>query len=782
MAMSTDEQRAARRPAKDVLASKKLDADSAASESASDSAPSARPRGGSRGAAPSAFVRNSSSYAFSLVAVLSLVTRYWKIWDPAQVVFDEVHFGKFASYYLRRQYYFDVHPPLAKMTVALGGWMVGYDGAFLFDKIGMDYMANGVPYIIMRGWVALFGFALPLLVYAIMAESGYSVLASLLAALLVTFDNALVTQGRLILLDNIMIFFMLAAVYSYIRFFKLRYRPFGVKWWAWLLSTGTMLGCAVSCKLVGLLTIGLIGCAVLYDLWRMLDIRRGTTMAQVARHVAARAVALIAVPFALYLGFFYIHFAVLTHTGPGDAYHTPGFQMQLIDNPMTKSSFDVHYGDEIAIRHRDTGAYLESGAERYPLRYEDLRVSSQGQQVTGAKALSDGGYWRIKPVKGADEFAPLLARRQAGEAIAKEELDRWAVHNLDLVQLEHVATSMNLRTHDVASPMTPTNMEFTTLPLNETDSVADTVWQIKIDGTASNTTRLQTSSSFIRIVSDKHGVAMWTHGKKLPQWGRGRQEINGIKKSEEKSALWTVPHVRGRETPTEEQVAMRQKAPRMSFLARFAELQGLMVKHNNALTTVHPFQSGPLTWPVLLRGISFWTENKERRQIYLLGNPVGWWMAGCALIGYAWLMVAMALMSRRNVQVIDGIVRRHMTRSTGFIAAAWALHYLPFFLMGRSLFLHHYLPASIFAYMILGAVFQFLTTADYQRFALRYWDDKARALIPSPAAVVAFAVICALHIATFMHFAPLSYGTRGLTPAEVDSRRWLRSYDLHFQK
>ncbi|KAJ1663060.1 Dolichyl-phosphate-mannose--protein mannosyltransferase 4 [Coemansia sp. RSA 1813] len=731
----------------------------------------------------SGLVRNSSTYAFMLVVVVSVATRYWRIWDPAQVVFDEVHFGKFASYYLRREYYFDVHPPLAKMLIALGGWLIGYDGHFLFEKIGLDYMANGVPYIMMRTWVACFGLAIPPLVYMTMAESGYSVVAATMAALLVALDNALVTQGRLILLDNIMIFFMMAAVYAYVRFFKLRYRAFGTQWWTWLLTTGTMLGCAVSCKLVGLLTIGLVGGAVLHDLWRIIDIRRGSTMHDFARHFAARALALIAVPFALYLAFFYIHFAVLTHTGPGDAYHSSKFQMQLIDNPMTKSSFDVHYGDQIVIKHRTTGAYLDSSTARYPLRYEDQRVSSQGQQVTGAPKMSETSFWMVRPASNQEAFQKYMERRIAGEQIPDDEMEQWLVCHSDHIQLLHMNTTSFLRTHDVASPMTATNMEFTTAPLNQTaKTFADTVWELRVDGASSNDTVVQTSSSFIRLVSTQHGVAMHTHKKKLPEWGRAHQEINGNKKPDEKSNAWVIPLIRGRKATDAEQAEMKRKIKKIGFFEKYAELQGLMIKHNNALTSVHPFQSAPISWPFLTRGVSFWTNSKDRKQIYLLGNPVGWWMADGALFVYAVVMVALALCGRRNVTIVDPVAHRHMLRSGGFIALAWVAHYFPFFMMGRSLFLHHYLPAAIFAYMMVGVAFQFIFVHEYQRFTLRRWNASARALVPSGAALVGFALIIALQVASFLYFAPLAYGTTTMSPEQVRGRMLLPSYDLHFQK
>jgi len=58
--------------------------------------------------------------------------------------FDEVHFGAFAAQYIRREYYFDVHPPLAKLLNALAGWASGFDGDFGFEAIGDKYGENNV--------------------------------------------------------------------------------------------------------------------------------------------------------------------------------------------------------------------------------------------------------------------------------------------------------------------------------------------------------------------------------------------------------------------------------------------------------------------------------------------------------------------------------------------------------------------------------------------------------------------------------------------------------------
>lgn len=103
--------------------------------------------------------------------------------------FDEVHFGKFAAYYILREYYFDVHPPLAKLLLGLAGWFVGFDGHFEFESIGDSYSQNHVPYVGMRAMPAIFGSLTVPIVYQIMKECGFPVIVCSFTAALICFGE-----------------------------------------------------------------------------------------------------------------------------------------------------------------------------------------------------------------------------------------------------------------------------------------------------------------------------------------------------------------------------------------------------------------------------------------------------------------------------------------------------------------------------------------------------------------------------------------------------------------
>ncbi|GFQ75062.1 protein O-mannosyl-transferase 2, partial [Trichonephila clavata] len=70
---------------------------------------------------------------------LEAATRLYKIEEPDHVCWDETHFGKMASWYINNIFFFDVHPPLAKMLIGLSGKLTGYNGTFPFNKPGDKY-------------------------------------------------------------------------------------------------------------------------------------------------------------------------------------------------------------------------------------------------------------------------------------------------------------------------------------------------------------------------------------------------------------------------------------------------------------------------------------------------------------------------------------------------------------------------------------------------------------------------------------------------------------------
>eukprot|EP00116_Pleurobrachia_bachei_P017061 sb/3477323/ len=74
----------------------------------------------------------------TIVTLASLFTRFYKLCEPDIVCWDETHFGKFASYYIRSENYFDVHPPLGKLMLGASGVITGYNGSFSFEEPGEE--------------------------------------------------------------------------------------------------------------------------------------------------------------------------------------------------------------------------------------------------------------------------------------------------------------------------------------------------------------------------------------------------------------------------------------------------------------------------------------------------------------------------------------------------------------------------------------------------------------------------------------------------------------------
>src|SRR3989344_8593629 len=108
-----------------------------------------------------------------IVFLLALVARVSSLGAINQVVFDEVHFGKFiSSYCCTHERFFDIHPPIGKLLIAGGAYLSGYAGGFSFNTIGQEY--TNVPITGIRMVPVLAGSFLPIIMFILLIQTGVS--------------------------------------------------------------------------------------------------------------------------------------------------------------------------------------------------------------------------------------------------------------------------------------------------------------------------------------------------------------------------------------------------------------------------------------------------------------------------------------------------------------------------------------------------------------------------------------------------------------------------------
>lgn len=707
--------------------------------------------GGRRRIGTSGKLRKREWYILGVVCVVAAFVRLWKLHHPSSVVFDEVHFGGFAAKYIKRKFFMDVHPPLAKMLITLSAFVGGFDGRFDFKDIGKDYLEPKVPYVIMRLFPAVLGLALVPLTFLTLLALRLSLASALLGSLLITFENALTTQSRLILLDSYLVFFTALTMFLWTRFSALDSDglAFTERWWRYLTLTGLSLGAVLSCKWVGLFTVATVGVATLRQLWLLLGNLKVTPRMWM-KHFAARAFALIVVPLAFYMAMFRIHFWILNMSGEGDGFMSSEFQHTLEGREMQETFADVGLGSKVSIRHVNTqGGYLHSHAHAYP-------GGSQQQQITLYPHKDDNNIWRIVNASDPTGAGP--------HDFPWDDLPFQHVLAGTKIRLEHVTTEKRLHSHDVRPPVSEVDFQNEVsaygFPGFGGDANDDFVVEIAPktkagmwDWAAKH--RLRTLRSQFRLRHAMTGCYLFSHKVKLPDWGFEQQEVTCNKNPTWDNSLWYIESNTHAQLPPD---AEKVNYKRPSFFEKFFELQAVMWRTNAGLTDRHAYDSRPQSWPVLRRGINFWV--KDHTQVYLVGNPVVWWLSTASILLYVGLRGLAILREKRGFRDLYKPKIAFYDEVCSSLLIAWALHYFPFFLMQRQLFLHHYLPSLYFSVLCFCAVFDYVTSSVRPRVKLQ-----------------AAAVVLVLAIWAFAYFSPLTYAGHW-TKGRCEKAKWLKTWDF----
>ncbi|XP_059116028.1 protein O-mannosyl-transferase 1 isoform X1 [Peromyscus eremicus] len=702
----------------------------------------------------------------NLVALtsLGLLTRLWQLSYPRAVVFDEVYYGQYISFYMKRVFFLDDSgPPFGHMLLALGGYLGGFDGNFLWNRIGAEYSSN-VPVWSLRLPPALAGALSVPMAYQIVLELHFSHCAAMGAALLMLIENALLTQSRLMLLESLLIFFNLLAVLSYLKFFNSQmHSPFSLQWWLWLMLTGVSCSCAVGIKYMGIFTYLLVLSIAAVHAWNLIGDQTLSNI-RVFSHVMARAVALLIVPVVLYLLFFYVHLMLLYRSGPHDQIMSSAFQASLeggLARITQGQPLEVAFGSQVTLRSvfgKPLPCWLHSHKNTYPMIYENGRGSSHQQQVTCYPFKDINNWWIIKD-PGRHQLVVNNPPRP--------------VRHGDIIQLVHGMTTRLLNTHDVAAPLSPHSQEVSCYIDYNISMPAQNLWKLDIVNRESSRDTWKTILSEVRFVHVNTSAILKLSGAHLPDWGFRQLEVVGEKsRGHHESMVWNVEEHRYGKSQEQKERELELHLPtqvdisrNLSFMARFSELQWKMLTLKNE-DSEHKYSSTPLEWVTLDTNIAYWLHPRTSAQIHLLGNIVIWASASLATVAYTLLFFWYLLRRRRSICDLPEDAWSHWVLAGALCTGGWALNYLPFFLMERMLFLYHYLPALTFQILLLPIVLQHVS------------DHLCRSQLQKnvfSALVVAW-YSSACHVSNMLR--PLTYGDTSLSPGELQALRWKDSWDI----
>ncbi|XP_042293681.1 protein O-mannosyl-transferase 2 isoform X3 [Sceloporus undulatus] len=601
----------------------------------------------------------------ALVTLLSFATRFYRLREPPHICWDETHFGKMGSYYINRTFFFDVHPPFGKMLIGLAGYLSGYDGTFPFQKPGDKYEHHN--YIGMRGFCAFLGSCLIPFCYLTVWELSKSLQAAMLTAAFLIFDTGFITLSQYILLDPILMFFLMGAVFSMVKYNS---------------------------------------CA---------------------------------------------------NSGPGDGFFSSGFQSRLIGNNLHNVSVPEYlaYGSVVTVKNlRMAGGYLHSHWHLYP-----EGVGAQQQQVTAYLHKDLNNLWIIK-------------KHNVNKDHSDPSFPLEFVRHGDIIRLEHKETSRNLHSHQHEAPLTRKHLQVTGYGINGTGDSND-FWRIEVVGRKAGK-RIKVLRSQLRLIHLATGCILGSTGKTLPKWGWEQVEVTCTPyQKENPNTLWNVEdHI----NPRLPNISLDVLKP--SFPEILLESHMVMIRGNSGLKPKeNEVTSKPWHWPINYQGLRFSGINETDYRVYLLGNPVIWWMNLITIGLYLFMTIFVSVAMKRGVQLTaeHKELSEVLLNGGGKSYAGMASSLSSFLHDGtRGALFSHYFPAMLFSTMLTGITWDVF---------LKFWAGPQSCSIQRRKVYkYGIVILILLSMYSFYLFHPLSYGMVGPLASDTNSPmaglRWLETWEF----
>ncbi|KAJ2783165.1 Protein O-mannosyltransferase 2 [Coemansia interrupta] len=420
----------------------------------------------------------------------------------------------------------------------------------------------------------------------------------------------------------------------------------------------------------------------------------------------------------------------------------------LRGSKLSHQPFDVMFGSTLNIRSMHPGSgLLHSHSHNYP-------DGSQQQQITCYGHKDSNNNWVI--IKPAGQEYNYTA-----EPLAQ-------IHNGDTVRLLHRGTGAILHSHSkFNAPVTTGDLEVTCYGKRKwADKNND--WRIEIvhEDSSTKDSRLHTITTQFRLRHIETGCLLSSYGVKLPSWGFSQAEVSCKRGGSDtaSSVLWVVErHINSRVPSVDMRPLIRK-----NFVKDFVRLNIEMARSNNALVPdkdkYNHLESDPWTWPFLIypmRMLGSWKKGDIK--YYEIGNPLLWWSATFVCFLYPLQLVYYYALHIRQIprEWADG-EDMYLWNGGKLLWFGWALHYLPFFLMGRVTYIHHYLPALYFSLLLLAFEIEFCSRRLFGR------------RLQSTA--VLFWAVAALLV--FYWFAPFTFGYVGEV-TDLKLRQWLPTWNIY---